>query len=205
MPSLFAQSELWDLIEKVEKGDRLDSKDGLRLLKSKDILALGYMANLVRERKNGKRTYYIILDQKVIPDPQAAELFYGQQDLPEEQIEHLLNLRAQQDSTKAYLAFSPIPFYSKGKNTNPKETIDVGTTTGFEDLRILAGARILLDNFEHIKTSWMMLGPKLAQVSLAFGVDDLESSGVINKRTLIDMIQKAGREPVERDTLYRVL
>lgn len=94
----------------------------------------------------------------------------------------------------------------------------VGTTTGFEDLKMLAISRILLDNFDHIKAFWMMLGHKLAQVSQAFGVDDLdgnvveeqiivgtEASQAISKRALIHMIQKAGRDAVERDTLYRVL
>ena len=80
-----------------------------------------------------------------------------------------------------------------------------GNTTGFEDLKMLAISRILLDNFDHIKASWIMLGPKLTQVSLAFGVDDLEPSQAMSKRALIDMIHKAGRDAVERDTLYRVL
>jgi aminodeoxyfutalosine synthase len=96
----------------------------------------------------------------------------------------------------------------------------VGATTGFEDLKMLAISRILLDNIAHIKAFWVMLGHKLAQVSLAFGVDDLdgivveermscsvgfETNQAMSKRALIHLIQKAGRDAVERDALYRVL
>ena len=94
----------------------------------------------------------------------------------------------------------------------------VQSTTGFEDLRMLAVSRILLDNFDHIKTFWLTLGPKLAQVSLNFGVDDLdgtviderssetnEAKTAISKRVLIKMIHKAGRQAIERDTLYHVM
>jgi Thiamine biosynthesis enzyme ThiH and related uncharacterized enzymes len=59
LSSLFAPSELFDLIEKVEKGERLDRDDGVRLMNSQDILALGYMANIVRERKNGNQTFLL--------------------------------------------------------------------------------------------------------------------------------------------------
>lgn len=84
---------------------------------------------------------------------------------------------------------------------------------------MLAVSRIMLDNFDHIKAFWMMLGPKLAQVSLNFGVDDLDGTVVqeriihaagaetgqrMTKQALIHLIEKAGRLAVERDTLYQV-
>lgn len=260
MPSLFAQSELSDLIEKVEKGERLDFGAGVRMMDSQDILALGYMANLVRQRKNGNQTYFIVnghikeagLDSlqgggaEIFPPRVRAEIcekkvsrerwleiqeaahrleirtnatmLYGHIESTEEQVEHLLQLRELQDRTGGFLTFIPLPFYPK--NTNLERNMGIGNTTGFEDLKMLSISRILLDNFGHIKASWIMLGPKLAQVSLAFGVDDLdgtvveeqiihsagtETSQVMSKRALIDMIQKAGRDAVERDTLYRVL
>ncbi len=91
-------------------------------------------------------------------------------------------------------------------------------TTGVDDLKTLAIGRIFLDNFDHIKAFWIMLGEKIAQVSLHFGVDDIDGTVVeekithaagaqtaeaLSRQTLIRMIQKAGRIPVERDTLYR--
>ena len=318
MPSLFAQSELFDLVEKVEKGERLDFEAGVRMMDSRDILALGYMANLVRERKNGNQTYFIVnrhinhmndlkdftlsLEeiettsrdrQETIAEihiggdlnaelpfdyyiemlqrvksifPQVciqafttvdvdyftqitglsvtevlqrlieagidslsggganvfsprwlkmqevahrlgmrtnATMLYGQLESTEERIDHLLQLRSLQDRTGGFQTFSPLPFYPE--NTKLEGTMGVGDTTGFEDLKMLAISRILLDNFDHIKTFWVMLGLKLSQVSLAFGVDDLETTQAISKRALIHMIHKAGRDAVERDTLYRVL
>jgi len=195
---LFVLSELLDLIEKVEKGERLNREAGVRLMNSQDILALGYMANIVRERKNGNKTYFIVNRPFKDTDVHEATMFYGTMKSTEERIDHLLQLRARQDQTGECLSFIPL-------SVDPKEavvegTMGVGTTTGLEDLKVLAISRILLDNFEHIKTSWIMLGLKLTQVSLAFGVDDLEGDGV-TKRAMIHMIEKAGRDAVERDEL----
>lgn len=214
MPSLFAQSELFDLIEKVEKGERLDRDAGVRLINSQDILALGYMANIVRERKNANQTYFIVNRHFNYTNVHAATMFYGNMKSMEERIDHLLQLRARQDQTGEFLSF--IPLFSPPKDTLVEGTMGVGTTTGIEDLKMLAISRILLDNFDHIKAFWIMLGLKLTQVSLAFGVDYLEgnvveerishsevveTSQVLTKRAMIHMIQKAGRDAVERDWL----
>ena len=92
--------------------------------------------------------------------------------------------------------------------------------TGFDDLRTYAISRLMLDNFDHIKSYWVMVGPKIAQVSLSFGVDDLDgtvvsekiykmsgsqSPNTLTKEQLIHLIREAGRTPVERDTLYNVV
>ncbi|MFZ3129872.1 MAG: FO synthase [Desulfosporosinus sp.] len=214
MPSLLAPSELFDLIEKVEKGERLDRDAGVRLINSQDILALGYMANIVRERKNGNQTYFIVNQHLNSANVHDATMFYGNMESAGEQIDHLLQLRALQDQKGKFLSFIPLSY--DPKDTILEGTMGYGTTTGLDDLKVLAISRILLDNFDHIKASWIMLGLKLAQVSLAFGVDYLEgnvveerisnSGGVdpsqgMTKRTMIHMIQKAGREAAERDGL----
>lgn len=211
MHVLFEQSELRDLIEKVEKGERLDDKAGVRMMNSQDILAVGYMANLVRERKNGSQTGFMVNGCSDPPQNTKAVMRYGLNESPEEQIGRLVHLRELQDQTKGFLTFAPLPFYPE--HTKVQGTMGTETTTGFQDLKMLAIARIMLDNFEHIRGSWVLLGFKLAQVSLAFGVDDLddavaeenraqavgtETSQVISKRALIEMIQKAGRDAVER-------
>ena len=219
MLSLFAQSELSDLLEKVEKGERLDFEAGVRMMDSQDILALGYMANLVRERKNGNKTYFMVNNplnhMNFSTDRTNATMLYGDIETTEERIDHLILLRAIQDRIDGFLAFSPLPV--DAEKTHFEGPMGVGSTTGIEDLKVLAVSRILLDNFDHIKAFWMLLGHKLAQVSLAFGVDDLdgmvveertggtETSHALSKRALIHMIQKAGRDAVERDTLYRLL
>jgi aminodeoxyfutalosine synthase len=93
-------------------------------------------------------------------------------------------------------------------------------TTGVDDLKTMAVARLYLDNFDHVKAYWVMLGEKTAQVALAFGVNDLdgtvieekighdagaESPQFLSLEAIIRLIRKAGRQPVERDTLYRPL
>lgn len=215
MHLLFGQSELRDLIEKVEEGARLEFEAGVRMIYSQDILAIGYMANLVRERKNGSKTHFVVnrsitygSDCSDLADRTNAAMCYGNVESPEERIARLLQLRELQDQTREFLTFAPLPFYSE--HSNLEGTMGVDTTTGLEDLKMLAISRIMLDNFDHIKGFWVMLGPKLAQVSLAFGVDYLdgtvveknltqtEMSQVMSKRALIKMIQKAGRDAVER-------
>ncbi len=198
MPSLFANSELFDLIDKVEKGERLDHDAGVRLMNSQDILALGTMANIVRERKNGHQTFYRIDQSTHDTNLRDATMLYGTVKSREEQIDILCRLREQQDQTGEFLSFTPLSSVPKDKEL--EGTMGVGTTTGLEDLKVLAISRILLDNFDHIKASWNQLGLKLTQVSLAFGVDDLAGSGV-TKHAMIHMIQKAGRAAVERTGL----
>jgi len=198
LPSLFASSELFDLIEKVEKGERLDHDAGVRMMNSHDILALGTMANIVRERKNGNRTYFNVNRPVNESNLKDATMLYGDKESTEERIAHLLQLRAQQDQTGGFESFLPLAYYPK--ESKIEGTMGIGTTTGLEDLKVLAISRILLDNFDHIKAYWIMLGLKLTQVSLAFGVDELEGNGV-TKTAMTRVIEKAGRDAVERDGL----
>jgi len=93
-------------------------------------------------------------------------------------------------------------------------------TTGFDDLKALAVARLMLDNIPHIKSYWIMIGPRLAQVGLSFGADDLDgtvteehiahdagaqTSQALTVRELCRLIREAGRRPVERDTVFNVV
>ncbi|PYV23656.1 MAG: aminofutalosine synthase MqnE, partial [Acidobacteria bacterium] len=91
-------------------------------------------------------------------------------------------------------------------------------TTGFMDLKNVAIARLLLDNFPHVKAYWIMMTPRVAQVALRFGADDIDGTVVeekiyhdagattpqaMTRHQIVRLIREAGREPVERDTLYR--
>jgi aminodeoxyfutalosine synthase len=144
-----------------------------------------------------------------------ATMLYGHIETLDERLAHLDALRQAQDETGGFLTFIPLAFH-------PKNTAlaDLSRTTGVDDLKNIAVARLLLDNFPHIKAYWVMIGPKLAQVALSFGADDLdgtvkeeiitrmaggESEQALGHKTLIRMIQEAGREPIERDTLYNIL
>ncbi|SJZ67994.1 aminofutalosine synthase MqnE [Selenihalanaerobacter shriftii] len=141
-----------------------------------------------------------------------ATMLYGHIETSEERIDHLIKLRELQDKTGGFLTFIPLAFHPE--NT---ELDDITPTTGYDDLKVLAVARLMLDNFDHIKAFWIMLGTKLAQVSLGFGVNDLDGTVVEEKIThaagaetsqgltrteIVNMIKKAGRIPVERDTVY---
>jgi len=142
-------------------------------------------------------------------------MLYGHIETIEERVDHLVCLREQQDLSGGFLAFIPLAFHPA--NT---ELSDLPSTTGFDDLKTLAVARLMLDNIPHIKAFWIMLGLKIAQVSTAFGVDDLDGTVVeerithmagattpeaLSKDDLVAMIAETGHVPVERDTLYRVV
>jgi aminodeoxyfutalosine synthase len=142
-----------------------------------------------------------------------ATMLYGHIETPEERVSHLLDLRELQDVTHGFVAFIPLQFHpdNTGLSHIPKPT-------AFDDLKTIAVSRLLLDNFDHIKAYWIMLTPRLAQVALRFGANDLDGTVVEEKiyhdagaRTpqglthadLERLIRAAGRVPVERDTLYR--
>ncbi|HWI54780.1 MAG TPA: aminofutalosine synthase MqnE [Desulfobacteria bacterium] len=361
--TLLTGSKLLDIVERVERGERLSREDGIRLMESNELLTIGYLADLVRKKKNGDYAYFIVnrhinhtnvcanlcklcafgkkaedpeaytmsldeveakaiecKDQKIsevhivgglnpdlklsyfeemlrrvrrsLPDiviqaftaveidyfaqteeisveevlrrlmdagldsmpGGGAEIFsqrvrdkicekkisgdrwlkihesahklgirtnatmlYGHVETMEERIDHLIKLRELQDQTGGFLAFIPLAFHPQNTEL---ASMNLSRTTGYEDLKVLAIARLMLDNFDHVKAYWVMIGPKLAQVSLAFGVDDIDGTVVeekitnaagadagqsLTKNHLVKMIKAAGRIPAERDTLYRIL
>lgn len=144
-----------------------------------------------------------------------ATMLYGHVETIEERIDHLIALRELQDETGGFQTFIPLPFHPSNTQLS-----NFHKPTAFENLKTLAIARLMLDNFPHIKSYWIMLGLKLAQLSLLFGVDDLDGTIVEEKIThsagaeteqsvtreeLHALIRAAGRVPVERDTLYGVV
>ncbi|MBD1370899.1 aminofutalosine synthase MqnE [Hazenella sp. IB182357] len=363
MSTTHIRHDLEDIKEKVEKGERLSFEDGVRLMKSPDLLTIGQMADLVRKRKNGDKAYFIVnthlnytnvcyLDCKLcafgvkpdhpnsytlsleqleermkeiatkpftelhivggvnaklpfsyyeemirlakkhnphihvqafsaveidylarvsklsvdetltrlrdaglgsilgggaeIFDPEIrkvisghktsadrwfeiheithqlgmksnASILYGHIEKPEHVIDHFVRLRDHQDRANGFQAFFGFAFHPDNTKLADEFNLHGRDTTGIYDLKLLAVARLMLDNFPHIRAFWMMIGLKLAQVSLQFGVDDLDgtvmeeqivhaagsrSSHVTPKQDFINMILEAGRIPVERDTLY---
>ncbi|WP_018131694.1 aminofutalosine synthase MqnE [Effusibacillus pohliae] len=148
-----------------------------------------------------------------------ASILYGHIEKAEHVIDHFIRLRDLQDKTGGFSAFFPFAFHpdntALAREYNLKEL-----TSGWYDLKLLAVSRLMLDNFDHIRSFWMMIGQKMAQVSLAFGVDDLdgtvmeeqivhaagaETAHYTPKESFIRMIREAGRIPAERDTLYNIL
>lgn len=144
-----------------------------------------------------------------------ATMLYGHVETMEERVDHLLKLRELQDKTGGFGSFIPLAFHPA--NTRLAE---LSGTTGIDNLKMLAVSRLMLDNFPNIKAFWIMIGIKLAQISLHFGVNDIDGTVVeekithaagadteeaIPKEELIQLIRDAGRTPVERDTLYNVI
>ncbi len=353
------KSGLIDILEKVLNGERLSFDDGVKLYKTNDILSLGFLANIVRERLNGNRTYFVknhiinysniceldckfcsfyrkegqdgayrftleqIFDkikplkdeivevhivgsldpklpwdyyldmmrgikeinpninikaftaveidyfarmfkksyeevlselkeagldtmpgggaevfservrQRLFPDKIGARewlevhrtahklgiktnatMLYGHMETIDERVQHLIMLRELQDETGGFLTFIPLPYHPK----NNKFAGD--WTTGLQNLKSFAVARLMLDNFPHIKCFWVSTGVKVAQVSQSFGVDDLDgtvreeriyhmagadTAQYLSKNQLIKLIKDAGRTPVERDAYYNVI
>ncbi len=139
-------------------------------------------------------------------------MLYGHVENEEDRVDHLLRLRALQDETGGFMTFIPLAFH-------PANTAlaHVATTTGFDDLKNIAIARLLLDNIPHIKAYWIMMTPRVAQIALRFGADDIDGTVVeekiyhdagattsqsLRRGELLGLIRAAGRVPFERDTLY---
>jgi aminodeoxyfutalosine synthase len=147
--------------------------------------------------------------------PTNATMLYGHVESVEDRVDHLLQLRALQDETGGFVTYIPLAF-------QPWEApaMKLPETTGFDDLKAIAVGRLLLDNFPHIKSYWIMIGPRLAQVGLSFGADDLDgtvteekiahdagatTSQSLTVHELVRLIREAGRRPVERDTVFNVV
>ena len=144
-----------------------------------------------------------------------ATMLYGHIENDEDRVDHLLKLRDVQDETGGFQTFIPLAFHPE--NT-PLDHLPV--TTGLTDLRQIAVSRLLLDNFPHIKAYWQMLTPKIAQIALRFGADDLDGTVIeekiyhdagattpqgMTRNELCHLITAAGRVPFERDTLYHAV
>jgi aminodeoxyfutalosine synthase len=141
-----------------------------------------------------------------------ATMLYGHIETPEERVDHLIQLRETQDKTHGFVTFIPLQFHPANTGIS-----DVPPATGFDDLKTIAVARLMLDNFDHIKAYWIMLTPRVAQIALSFGANDLDGTVVeeniyhdagattpefMSRNELERLIREAGREPVERDTAY---
>ena len=146
-----------------------------------------------------------------------ATMLYGHIEKYEHRIDHLEKLRQLQDKTGGFQTFIPLKFRNKDN-----EMSHITESTTVEDLKNYAISRIYLDNFDHIKAYWPMIGQTTAQIALSFGVDDIdgtiddttkiysmagseEQHPALSTRELVTMIRRVGREPIERDTLYNVV
>lgn len=145
-----------------------------------------------------------------------ATMLTGIGETSEDKIDHMLKIREVQDRTGGFMTF--IPLFCHYENT--ELVSELQTQTGFEIVKDYAISRLMLDNIPHIKAFWIQIGTKLAQVTLSFGVDDLDGTVMeekithfagaktgseLSKDELIHLIKRAGKIPVERDTVYNIV
>jgi aminodeoxyfutalosine synthase len=180
-----------------------------------EIFNPGVRTTLCAEKISGDRWLEVMEIAHGIGLKSNATMLYGHIETIEDRVDHLLRLRELQDRTGGFQAFIPLSFHPR--NTEIKKS---SYTTGFDDLKTLAVSRLLLDNFDHIKAYWVMLGEKITQVSLSFGVDDIDGTvveeritkmaggttdGSMTRDELVNLIIQAGKIPVERDTVYHTV
>jgi aminodeoxyfutalosine synthase len=205
------------------KRGKLSIEDTLRQLKNSGLDSLpGGGAEIFNERVRR-----VICDHKIDGDQwldtartahriglkSNATMLYGHIENDEDRADHLVRLRALQDETHGFQTFIPLAFHPA--NTPLQHLF---TTTGFMDLKQIAIGRLVLDNFPHIKAYWQMMSPKIAQIALRFGADDIDGTVIeekiyhdagattpqgMRRSELERLIREAGRQPMERDTMYR--
>lgn len=149
--------------------------------------------------------------------PSNATMLYGHIETFAHRVDHMERLRQLQDRTQGFNAFIPLKFRNQHNEMQHLPEVSV-----IEDLRNYAIARIYLDNFDHIKSYWAMIGRNTTQLSLNFGVDDIdgtiddttkiysmagseEQAPAMSTRELVNLIKAVGRKPIERDTVYNVI
>jgi aminodeoxyfutalosine synthase len=146
-----------------------------------------------------------------------ATMLYGHIETYEHRIDHMSRLRNLQDETKGFQTFIPLKFRNQDNDMS-----NIAESTVVEDMKMYAVARLFLDNFPHLKAYWPMLGRHNAQMTLSFGVNDIdgtiddttkiysmagseEQTPTMTTEQLVALIKQVNRKPVERDTLYNVV
>jgi len=152
--------------------------------------------------------------------PSNCTMLYGHVETLEDRVDHLLALRALQDESHGFLTYIPLAYHPDHNELGTSLGRTGTATTGMDDLKNIAIGRLVLDNIPHVKTHWPMVTPFLSQVALTFGCDDLEGTVVFERvyheagaetpmwlsyDQIVSLIRGAGKEPVERDSLYQTV
>jgi aminodeoxyfutalosine synthase len=180
-----------------------------------EIFAKETRDKIVRGKADAAQWLDVMRQAHRLGVPTNATMLYGHIESVEDRVDHLVRLRKLQDETRGFVTYIPLAF-------QPWEApaMDCPETTAFEDLKAIAVGRLMLDNFPHIKSYWIMIGPRLAQVGLSFGADDIDGTvteekiahdagaktpQVLTVHELVRLIREAGRRPIERDTVFNVV
>jgi aminodeoxyfutalosine synthase len=185
-----------------------------------EVFSPGVRATIADKKLSGEEYINVHREAHQLGIRSNCTMLYGHVETFEDRMNHLTMLRDLQDETNGYLAYIPLAYHPD--NNELGETLHrTGTaTTGHDDLKNLAVGRLFLDNFQHIKSHWIMVTPFVSQMSLAFGVNDLEGTVVREKiyheagahtaqsmtlDSILKLIRGARREPAERDSFYNIL
>ena len=185
-----------------------------------EVFSPGVRATIADKKLSGEEYIAVHREAHSLGIRSNCTMLYGHVETYEDRIAHLSMLRDLQDETGGYLAYIPLAYHPDHNELG--ETLHrTGTaTSGFDDLKNLAVGRLFLDNIDHIKSHWIMVTPFVSQISLHFGVNDLEGTVVREKiyheagahtaqamtlDQILRLIRGAKKIPVERDSFYRVL
>jgi len=185
-----------------------------------EVFSTAVRATIAERKLTGEEWIRVHREAHQLGIPTNCTMLYGHVETARDRVEHLDALRQLQDETGGFLTYIPLA-YHPDNNELGEELERVGTaTTGFEDLKAIAVGRLMLDNIPHMKTHWPMVTPFLSQIALSFGCDDVEGTVVFERiyhdagaRTqrgmayfdLVQLIRGAGKQPVERNSLYESL
>ncbi len=180
-----------------------------------EVFAPSVRTEICEEKISGDRWLEVMEEAHGCGLRSNATMLYGHLESWSDRVDHLARLRDLQDRTGGFQAFIPLPFQPGNTQLPLDRDRPAG---GIDDLKTIAVARLFLDNFSNIKAYWVLLGEKIAQVALAFGANDLDGTVVderiaheagaesprgMSRDEILRLIRLAGREPVERDSLYR--
>jgi aminodeoxyfutalosine synthase len=206
---------------------KVSYREGLQILKDHgqnslpgggaEIFAEDIRAEICNDKCSSEQWLEIHQTAHEIGMPSNATMLYGHIEKPEHLIDHMNRLRNLQDKTDGFNTFIPLKFRNGNNQMSHIEEVSV-----IEDLRTYAIARIYMDNFPHLKAYWPMIGRETAQLTLNYGVDDIdgtiddstkiysmagaeEQSPTMTTDELVELIKGVGRTPIERDSVYNVL
>lgn len=209
------------------KKAKLSYKEGLQKLKDTgleslpgggaEIFAPAIRQQICSDKIDGAGWLAMHREAHLLGMHSNCTMLYGHIEQFEHRIDHMDKLRQLQDETGGFNTFIPLKFRNKDNDMS-----NIAESTVIEDMKMYAIARIFIDNIKHLKAYWPMLGRQNAQLSLAFGVNDVdgtiddttkiysmagseEQTPTMTTQQLIQLIQQAGRVAVERDTLYNAL
>ena len=185
-----------------------------------EVFSPAARATIADRKLTGKEWLAVHRQAHSLGIPSNCTMLYGHVETMEDRVDHLLALRALQDETGGFLTYIPLAYHPDHNELGVTLGRTGTATTGFDDLKNIAVGRLLLDNIPHVKTHWPMVTPFISQIALGFGCDDLEGTVVFERvyheagagtpmwlsyDEIVALIRGAGREPVERDSLYQTV